>query len=286
MNTYRHESVEHNPHIPAMIAILDYQSAKHYFPTDIFIPSHWHRSLEISLIEHVEVTLQIGEHHTVVKDDFTCVNSGVVHSLHAGEIQADSSCIILLLSYDFMKQYCPDVDTIYFDLSLHKDHEPLKQLYYRLRDLYLNQDTYTYLAITACIFELFNCLLTYYKAPMYEVEQVSSKNQNQIKEVLTYLHEHYQEEITLIGISDYFHVSNEYFSRQFHHYVGKTFRDYLSNYRMYKAYDDIIHSDMTIQDIARKHGFLNVRSFIKLFTKLYHDTPAHYRKKYQKNTIK
>lgn len=286
MSEYRHESVKHNPHIPAMIAILDHKSAKEYFPSDIFIPSHWHRSLEISLIENIEVYLHIEGKKNLVKDDFTCVNSGVVHSLQAGTIHENSSCIILLISYDFIKQYYPDIDSIYFDLSLHEDHAPLKQLYYRLRDLYLLQDSYSYLAITACILEILNCLLKYYKAPLYEIKQYTSRNQQQIKDVLTYLHAHYQDAITLQDIADYFHVSKEYFSRQFHHYVGITFRDYLSNYRIYKAYEDIIHTDMTIQDIARKHGFLNVRSFITLFTKTYKDTPAQYRKKCQLNAMK
>lgn len=285
MNRYHHENVKHNDQLPAMIAILDAKLVKKYFPTDIFVPSHWHRSLEISLIENIEVFVRIGDKETCVINDFTCINSGVVHSLRAGEIHDDSSCIILLISYEFIKYYYPDIDSCSFDLSLHKDHTSLKQLYYRLRDLYQQQNDYTYLSMTACVLEILNILLTSYQIPTFHTEKKSVRKQNQIKEVLTFIHTHYQEDISLQDLADLFHVSKEYFSRQFHRYVGKTFRDYLADYRLYKAYEDVIHSDLTIQEIALRHGFSNVRSFIKLFSETYHDTPMRYRIKCQENDM-
>lgn len=274
-----HERVEHPEQIPAMIAILDYKNLKQYFPSDIFIPSHWHRSLEITLIENAEVYLRIKDHETKIENDFTCVNSGDVHSLRAGILQKDASCIILLISYDFIKQHVPDFDHIVFDLHKCEDHTPLKQIYYHLRDLYVNQDQFSYLLITACILEILQHLLANYQKPRYDIKHKSSRNEDQIKQILTYVHNHYQEEMTLQDMALNFHMSKEYFSRQFHQNVGKTFLDYLSNYRLYKAYDDVIQSDMTIQDIARKHGFYNVRSFIKIFHEAYHETPLQYRKK-------
>lgn len=278
MEDYQYEKVKHHAQIPAMIAVLDHSQINDYFPSNVFIPSHWHRSLEISLIEHATVSLRCGEKESIIENDFTCINSGVVHSLNAILIQDNASCIILLISYDFLKQYVPEIDDITFNLSLQKDHSQLKQLYYNLRHLYLQQDNYSYLLITACILELVKHLLAFYQVTKYQIKSKSFRNQDQIKEVLTYMHTHYQEDMSLQDIATFFHVSKEYFSRQFHHFIGKTFHDYLTGYRLYKAYDDVVNSDMTIQDIARKHGFLNVRSFIHIFTKTYHETPLQYRK--------
>lgn len=273
-----HERVQHSPKIPAMIGILDHQNLKQYFPSDIFIPSHWHRSLEITLIEHAQVYLRVKDKETIIENDFTCINSGEVHSLRAGVMKEDATCIILLISYDFLKQYVSDFDNIVFDLSIDKDHQPLKEMYYRLRYLYLQQDSYSYLAITACILEILQHLLAHFQTKRYDIKMKSSRNQDQIKQILTYVHEHYQEEMTLQDMAMQFHISKEYFSRQFHQNVGKTFLEYVTNYRLYKAYDDVVSSDMTIQDIARKHGFYNVRSFIKVFHVAYQETPLQYRK--------
>lgn len=278
MTSYQHETVKFENRIPAMIAILNHDQIDHYFPTEIFIPAHWHRSLEISWIEHAEVILQIGEQETRIKNDFTCVNSGVVHSLSCGEIKEDSKCIILLLSYEFLKQYCPDIDDIYFDMNKQKDHRPLKQLYDKLEKLYQSKEAYHYLKVTACLLEILQLLMKDYMEYKTTKAIRLAKNQDKIQNVLTYLHEHYQEDLSLTMMADQFHMSREHFSRQFHYYVGKTFRDYLFSYRLYKAYQDIVQSDLSIQDIARIHGFLNVKSFIHQFTKVYHETPMKYRK--------
>lgn len=277
-----HESIKHHKHIPAMIAILDIVSIKHFFSTEIFIPSHWHRSLEISLIEKAEVILQIGEKEISVEDDFTCINSGVVHSLRCNRMDEHSSCIIVLISYEFLKQYCPEIDHIYFDLSLRQDHEPLKQLYTKLKKAYQKDDPYAYFDITACLLEILGLLMREYRVEKDDISLRSSKKQDQIKIVLTYLHEHYQEDISLSDMAQRYHMSKEHFSRQFHYYVGKTFRDYLSSYRLFKAYEDILHTDKSIQDIARTHGFVNVRSLIQQFARTYQDTPMQYRKKHKR----
>lgn len=280
--TLYHERVEHKNQIPALIAILDKESVNQYFPTDIFISSHWHRSVEISLIEDLEVVVQIENKEYFVHNDFTCINSSVVHSLMGRNLGKNAQAIIVLISYDFIKQFYPELDSIAFDLSLKSNHDDLKELYYKLRDLYIHQDEYSCFSITACLLEILALLFKEYHVKKDHIPKSSIKNQELIKSVLTYIHEHYQEDLSLGFLADYFHISQEYFSRQFHRYVGKTFRDYLFSYRLYKAYDDIINSENTIQDIARVHGFLNVKSFIRVFRKAYHETPLQYRKKMSK----
>lgn len=286
MSMYRHEFIKQNDKLPAMIAVLEESQIQTTFPNEIFIPAHWHRSLEISWIEHAQVVLEIGEHKQLIEDDFTCINSGVVHSLRCQKIKQDPSCIIVILSYEFLKQIVPEIDEVYFDLQLQKDHSDLKILYKKLKELYQSQTPYAYLDIIACLFEVVSLLMKNYQKPKDEYAKKTAKNQDQIQQILTYLQEHYDQDLSLQKIAEQFHMSKEHFSRQFHHYVGKTYRDYVSSYRLYQAYHDVIHSDLCIQDIARKHGFVNVKSFIQAFTKSYQETPLKYRKKYQINDIK
>lgn len=276
MDIYYHERVEHHDQIPAKIIYLNSESIHQFLSHDIFIPTHWHRSLEISYIENAEVILQIQDKEYCISNDFTCINSGIVHSLRAKTIDDNANCMIVLFSYDFIKQYYPQIDDIVFDLNLKKDHSELKQLYDELKHLYFHQDSYTYIDINACLLRILALLLREFKVLKGPIK--IKRNQDIIKDVLTYLHDHYQEDLTLYQLADLFHMSHEYLSRQFHHYVGKTFRDYLSSYRLYKAYDDVVNSYMTIQDIALKHGFLNVKSLIKIFRETYGMTPLQYRK--------
>lgn len=283
METYPHERVELTAQLPALIAVLDKQSIKQNFPSGAFIPAHWHRSLEITLIENAEVILRVGNNEYIIKDNFTCINSGEVHSIHAKknmEIPDNAHSIILIISYDFIIQYCPEFENIRFELPINNPNTALKELFYKLETLYNNNDKYNSLTITACILEILNLLLTKYQTSS-SVPIPKAKGQKQIKQILTYLHENYQEELTLESLASHFHISKEYLSRQFHRYVGSTFRDYLIGYRLYHAYEDIIHSNRTIQEIAQLHGFANVKSLIHTFKEAYGDTPYQYRQNYK-----
>lgn len=282
----KHEQVKLEKQLPAMIGVLDKETFHSYFIHDTFVPEHWHRSLELCLHENIEVMLRMENKEYYIKDDFTCINSGVVHSLSGSqveEISDNARSIVVLISYDFMKYYYPDIDNILFDLSLKENHDDLKKLYHRLEKLYTNQDEFTYLQINACLLEIFSLLLREYKVEKHSSYKKNYKKQEQVKNVLTYIQEHYQEDLSLSFMAEQCHMSKEYFSRQFHQFIGKTFKDYLSAYRLYKAYDDIVNTEISIQEIAMKHGFLNVKSLIKSFSDTYHETPLQYRKKMSRN---
>ncbi len=159
ISTYYHENVQHKNNIPAFIALLDGEDIQRYFPTEIFVLAHWHRSLEISLIEGATVILQIGNKESIIENGFTCINSGVVHSLYASALGNHPQAMIVLISYDFIKQHYPDIDHIIFYLSLQKDHQESRVLYNRLKELYLHQDHYSY----GCLLDILSLLLRKYQ---------------------------------------------------------------------------------------------------------------------------
>ena len=90
--------------------------------------------------------------------------------------------------------------------------------------------------------------------------------------MITYIYEHYDEELKLKDMAKHFLVSE--FKKSF----GSNFTSFLTRYRLHKAYEDIISSTNSIQDIAIKHGFPNVKSFISQFKGKYGFTPLQYRK--------
>lgn len=101
---------------------------------------------------------------------------------------------------------------------------------------------------------------------------------NKQKEIITYMYEHYDEKLKMEDVAKHFFVSEEHFSRMFKKSFGSNFTSFLTRYRLHKAYEDIISSTNSIQDIAVKHGFPNVKSFISQFKGKYGDTPLQYRK--------
>lgn len=117
MENYTYEKIEHTDQIPALIAIVRKKDIDQ-FPNDMFIHSHWHRSIEVSLIEHAKCILQRGSHKEIIENDFTCVNSGEVHSITPVRFDEDVHCIILVIAYDFVKQVYPKIDQVIYMLCI------------------------------------------------------------------------------------------------------------------------------------------------------------------------
>jgi AraC-like DNA-binding protein len=57
-----------------------------------------------------------------------------------------------------------------------------------------------------------------------------------------------------------------------------TFKEYLSDYRVNMARNDLLNSDKSILEIALECGFTDARGYINAFKKIYGTTPFHYRK--------
>lgn len=283
MNNVIYEKIDLNPNLPALLGYFgkDNTDVKKHF----YISPHWHRSIEMTFVTEGEVLGFInGKSISVKSGDFIFVNSGDVHEV---EKYPDQLCgvVILILSYDFIKKVYPNIDNIQFDImasNCKKDR--LREIFLEMKEFYLNPKELDYIKINSYIYEILHILLSNYivqKNNDYIKNHFNYKERQ--KEILVYISENYKEELTLEKISKDFYMSSEYFSRKFHEWFGVTYKVYLSNYRLCKAYEDIINSDGNIQDIALSHGFSNVKSFISLFKQKYNMTPFKYRQNFKES---
>ena len=288
MNNVTYEKVNLNQNLPALLAYFGNENVdtkKH-----LYIPPHWHRSIEMTFVTEGELVGVInGKSISVKGGDFVFVNSGDVHEI---EKYPDQVCegVIFILSYEFIKKVYPNIDNIRLDImdsNFKKDR--LREIFLEMKEFCLHPKELDYIKINSYAYEvlyilLSNCII--FKEQEYAENYFKYRERQ--KEILTYISENYKEELTLEHISKKFYMSNEYFSRKFHEWFGVTYKVYLSNFRLHKAYEDIVDSEGNIQDIAISHGFSNVKSFISLFKQKYKMTPLKYRQylKESKNDIK
>lgn len=100
---------------------------------------------------------------------------------------------------------------------------------------------------------------------------------HQIKQ---YIEEHYSNpDFSLTELSHAFGLTSKYLSKLFREAFGLKFIEFVSNTRMEKAMQLLIHTDETIQDIGRAVGYDQSLTFIRVFKKHTGDTPGQYRKK-------
>ena len=76
-----------------------------------------------------------------------------------------------------------------------------------------------------------------------------------------------------------FHFQKDYFNRLIKKNTGMTYSEYLQNIRLSEAQKLLLHTEMSISDIAEHVGYHNKGYFYKIFTQKYGMTPAEYRKK-------
>lgn len=280
MNIADYERVSLNDKIPAMITYLDGTIIDvNSIP---IISTHWHRSIEMTLVLEGSLILSVnGEKKTIGAQQFIFVNSGEVHSVEwSGDI--NTRILIVILSYDFLKKIYPNIDELYFDVQpSNVAHAQLIELFNSLKDYYLQPQEYDYIKVTGLLYELFYLLMKYTQS---DFPQASSKryfkDRERQKNILLFINDNYKDGITLDQVAAKFYMSSEYFSRMFHKYFNITFKDYVNDLRLYHAYEDVINTKDTMQDIAIRNGFYNVKSFISNFKDKYGTTPNRYRSAY------
>ena len=107
----------------------------------------------------------------------------------------------------------------------------------------------------------------------------TQKYQDRVRQIINYIDEHYDQNITLSALSDAIGLSVPYLSSFFDKYIGMNFHQYYTEYRLSKSIDELIFTDKTIEDISYSCGFNDVRSFVYSFKKKYKVLPSVYRKK-------
>lgn len=100
----------------------------------------------------------------------------------------------------------------------------------------------------------------------------------QIRQLVDYIHEHYDQDISLQHCADWLGMNTFQVSRLFKKHTGQNFVDYVIHFRIEQAKRMLIDTDMRIQDIADKLRYNSVQNFIRTFKKTAGMTPGQYRK--------
>lgn len=107
---------------------------------------------------------------------------------------------------------------------------------------------------------------------------IQSEQNLSIQKCLSFIHQHYQDDIKLEEIASYGNVSVGYCGRLFKKILKTSPYEYLIDYRIKKSLELLTSQNYTISQIATLVGFNSVSHYIQCFKKKLSITP----KKYQK----
>lgn len=90
---------------------------------------------------------------------------------------------------------------------------------------------------------------------------------------LDFIHQNYARNISLAEVAQVAYLSPEYFSRLFKEEMGENFSVYLMMYRLEKAKELLIHSELRVSEIAYQVGYGTPGYFSKIYKKYMGKSP-------------
>ena len=244
---------------------------------------HYHDVFEYAYILKGEVIYKINEEKIVLhENEGIFINNDVIHAVKQSGNEAVLYTIgfpsNLLIndssSFLYRKYFDPIIygNCKYFVI---KDKEILDLMNIIYDD---SKKTFNDLHFLSLLIDLWS--KTYDN--LYQLNLVRSTNEyvneERMKLILNYIHDNYQEKISVKDLADYLNISKNTCFRLFKKYLGKSPNEYILDYRINKAATFLLHSNKNIISIALECGFENASYFGKIFKKKTKLSPLNYRK--------
>lgn len=261
--------------------------------SQLCVSYHWHPEVEILIVECGELDITIeGRRYTGTPGDIFFVNSGFLHTMYA---QAGKntvySAIVFDLSflsfqmYDYVQSHylAPLLSgKLKFPEKLEKAGGSAPALCRMLKNvIVLNEHRLACYQFETKL-SLLAVFLAMYKENLFIPEsersqKISREHIAQIKDILSYIREHYQEKIMLDDIACALHLSPKYFSRYFKRQFGHSFTEYVNAFRVEQSLSMLEDRKYSISDTAFQNGFESLSYYVKVFKKIMGMTPGEYR---------
>lgn len=241
------------------------------------VKKHWHKSIELLFVLEGEVDVLINDKkYNLKEENVILINSNDIHEL------ISDHAVLIALQIDLDEFEIDDeIKKMNFDCnsltSSKQSFEKIKRLIANMIFANSIQDESTLIYNSSLSYALIGELIRNFKAPEQQQQLETNKYLDRLKSILNYIRENYRNKITLSEIAEREHLSIPYLSSFFNKYMGMNFTSYYDKIRIEYAVNDLITSDLSIEEIAIKHGFSETRSFVRAFKKEYNVLPSIYR---------
>lgn len=122
---------------------------------------------------------------------------------------------------------------------------------------------------------LYTALALFMKGATKKTPQTSYSGY--VQKAISYISANYSYPITVEDIADYVGLSRSHLFRSFEKVIGRSPKEYLTDFRIRQACTLLAESDLSITAIANSVGFENNLYFSKAFHKIKGMAPKHYR---------
>lgn len=258
--------------------------------TEYMIPWHWHEELELGYIrEGTSRIITVREEYTVRQGDGFFINSDVMDMKKNAEpgkrvLEVNHIFHPVFLGGHFKsiferKYLNPVTHDRRIEVYIIRKGNPVSDKILanlrRLKELQEGENTefQTRNILSETWLLLLEDIHINYKAE----KMLKSEQTDRIRSMLSFIHNHYRERITIERIADAAGVSEREAARCFRKNLNQSPIEYLLSYRLNEAKKLLLSSDLPITEICYQCGFSESSYFGKIFRRTYGVTPREYR---------
>lgn len=278
-----------------------YETKSHsnaYFPYNTYLCTipldfsrvcpHWHNDIEFIVITGGEglVDVDMTTYH-VHSGDIMLVLPGQIHSIYQYQqtvMEYENIIFKTKLLYTTDSDPCTlEFFLPYFNLDYALPchitpstpcYEGLSSYIKFIDELNGQQPPYYQLSIKSVLYNFFYLL---FSSQSELIPMIPNKALRKMKQTISYVSEHYSEDITVESTAQHLSISPSHFMKLFKQNMHMTFTAYLNHYRLNKACSLLTATDLNILEISEQVGFNNLSYFNRLFKEQYQMAPRNYR---------
>lgn len=252
------------------------------------VPMHWHEEFEIDYIIEGEGQIHLGnELYQVKKGDLILIPPNTLHAASPPESRlhyeafvfhhsilgtgsrdrSSAACIYPVMNGNLkLVRHIPCISENYPGIA-----ECVQEILESAQDNQALSD----LLLKSALLKLFYLLE---KIPsLLCPDEPAGISGDLIRPALSFMEEHYRENITISRLAECCNLSPSYFMSCFKKIAGTGAIEHLSQLRIMKICEELLLTDDTISEIAFRNGFDNLANFNRQFQKHVGVTPKHYR---------
>ena len=258
---------------------------------DNHIKMHWHSDVELVRFIKGEFSYSIKMQEYKIKDRaIAFIPANVLHSFILPSDSSESAVVfnpkmLTFSEYDeneraLSKALIRGYTSLYDPITPEDtDFEHLdKAIDYIVANSNNNSLT-SRLRIKSKLIEIFAILYSkgYFSTDGITTDNSFLQREDRVKLLLKYISENYPNNITVNETAEKLGFTTEYFCRFFKKNFGESFIDYLNDYRMDRAAQALLLTNLPVAKIGENCGYQNSGYFFRVFKKKFGCTPNQFR---------
>lgn len=246
---------------------------------------HWHEDIEFIHVRKGTMFYKINEEIVLLKEG-SClmVNSRQMHHGYSNQYQECIFTCVLVhpslfssnkeLFHAYVEPIVKDSGVPYICLGT---HEKSAELFYRILQTKIQQKPAYEMEVMGLLHMVWSSIYRQWEPLVCPAAGLVSPDLNIQRDMVSFIHQHYGEKLTLSDIALAGNVCRSKCCRIFKHYLQQSPIDFLNAYRLEVSRNLLCSTKNSVTQIATACGFNHLSYYSELFLRRYGCTPTAYR---------